>query len=293
MAILIEPPLKASGDHSARNDSDGEALGNLKASISGDDSASNYSDGEALGHLKAPILGGDPNQKPGYWARRDLQRPWVRAIRYYAKQGELLHFLKSQSPGREPVIRQIKSWDGTRLNEMISGKKANIEAIHAQVVGRDMPGDMSCSHCARGCGPFLACVQIPSESREATECANCHFGGIVTRCSLKPEPDSATSVQKCYTPNQPVPILDQETNILDGSHSSSTTDHNPAEPLPQNVRLEAIETLELYLLDIDTDIVTLQGMIKNKEIKRKGILQTLEALRKEEKNSDANSRDVI
>ncbi|OQD94257.1 hypothetical protein PENSOL_c027G09458 [Penicillium solitum] len=193
MAIPIELPLKASGDHSARNDSDGEALGNLKAPISGDDSASNDSDGEALGHLKAPILGGDPNQKPGYWARRVLQRPWVRAIRYYAKQGELLHFLKSQSPVREPVIRRIKSWDGTRLNEMISGKKANIEAIHAQVVD--------------------------PEYGEATECANCHFGGIVTRCSLKPEPDSATSVQKCYTPNQPVPILDQEeTNILDGSH---------------------------------------------------------------------------
>ncbi|KAJ5804111.1 uncharacterized protein N7518_000414 [Penicillium psychrosexuale] len=217
--IPIEPPLKASGDHSAGNDSDGEVLG----------------------HLKASILGGDPNQKPGYWARRVLQRPWVRANRYYAKQGELLHFLKSQSPVREPVIRQIKSWDGPRLDDMISGKKVNIEAIHAQVVGRDMPGDMSCSHCARGCGPFLACVQIPSESGEATECANCHFGGIVTRCSLKPESDSATSVQKCYTPNQPLPILDQEeTNTPDGTHSSLTTDHSPAEPLPQNVRSEAI-----------------------------------------------------
>ncbi|KAJ6150359.1 hypothetical protein N7471_001558 [Penicillium samsonianum] len=217
IAIPIEPPLKASGDHSARNDSDGEALG----------------------HWKAPMLGGDPNQKPGYWARRVLQRPWVRAIRYYAKQGELLHFLKSQSPVREPVLRQIKSWDGPRLDEMISGKKVNIEAIHAQVVGRDMPGDMSCSHCARGVGPFLACVQIPSESGEATECANCHFGGIATRCSLKPESDCATSVQKCYTPNQPctpnqpVPILNQEeTNTPDGTHPSSTTDHSPAEPLP-------------------------------------------------------------
>ncbi|KAJ5942689.1 hypothetical protein N7516_002857 [Penicillium verrucosum] len=246
-AIPSEPPRRGSGDHSARNDADGETLG----------------------HLKAPILGGDPNQKPGYWARRVLQRPWVRAIRYYAMQGELLHFLKSQSPVREPVLRQTKSWDGPRLDQMIRDKKVNIEAIHAQVVGRHMPGDMSCSHCARGVGPFLACVQIP-------------------------KPDSATSVQMCYTQNQPARILDQqETNTPDSTHSSSTTDQSPAEPLPQNVRSEAIETLELCLLDIDTDIVMLQRMIKNKEINRKGILQTLEALRKEEKNSDANSRDMI
>lgn len=52
---------------------------------------------------------------------------------------------------------------------MIRDKKVNIEAIHAQVVGRHMPGDMSCSHCARGVGPFLACVQIPSEFGEAAE----------------------------------------------------------------------------------------------------------------------------
>lgn len=95
------------------------------------------------------------------------------------------------------------------------------------------------------------------------------------------------------TPNQPIPIFDQEeTNTLDSTHLSPTTDHSLAEPLPQNIRSEAIETLELYLLDIDTDIVTLQGMIKDKDIKRKGILQTLEALRKEEKNSDTNSRDA-
>lgn len=107
-------------------------------------------------------------------------------------------------------------------------------------------------------------------------------------------------MQKCYTPNQPrtqnqpARILDQqETNTPDSTHSSSTTDQSPAEPLPQNVRSEAIETLELCLLDIDTDIVMLQRMINNKEINRKGILQTLEALRKEEKNSDANSRDMI
>ena len=67
-------------------------------------------------------------------------------------------------------------------------------------------------------------------------------------------------------------------------------DYSLAEP--QNDRSEAIEPLELCLLDIDTDIVTLQGMIKKKEINREGILQTLEALREEEKNSDANGRDV-
>ncbi|KAJ5958121.1 uncharacterized protein N7479_005271 [Penicillium vulpinum] len=69
LAIPIEPPLKASGDHSVRNDSNSEALGHLKAPISGDHSVRDDSDDEALGHLKAPILGGDPNQKPGYWAR--------------------------------------------------------------------------------------------------------------------------------------------------------------------------------------------------------------------------------
>ncbi|CAI7631442.1 unnamed protein product [Penicillium glandicola] len=65
MANQIEPWLKAGGENSASDDSDEESLA----------------------HLKTSTIGGIPNQRPGYWARLVLQRPWLKAIRPYAEKG--------------------------------------------------------------------------------------------------------------------------------------------------------------------------------------------------------------
>ncbi|KAJ6189013.1 hypothetical protein N7519_003921, partial [Penicillium mononematosum] len=147
-----------------------------------------------------------------------------------------------------------------RLLEQLISKKANTEALH--VVSRALPKDMSWSNCTAGNGTYFpGCVRIPSESGKAGECGNCHFGGQGRRCSLKtvtPQPHSSASAQKPCTPNQPVPSLDQEEpNAPDNTRLPSSPGRHLTEPLAQNVSSEAIVTLELCILGIDTDIVSL------------------------------------
>ncbi|KAI9646436.1 hypothetical protein NHQ30_004428 [Ciborinia camelliae] len=74
---------------------------------------------------------------------------------------------------RDPKIRP-----GVTLR---SARSSNMEAWLAQFVGK--VNTPPCSHCFGWAGPFVKCVSV--SRMLGGSCANCHYGGVGQRCSLR------------------------------------------------------------------------------------------------------------
>lgn len=83
--------------------------------------------------------------------------------------------LAAISPVRKAVLRSDKVINYTR--------KTNVEAEMAQLVGEAQ--DPECDHCEDGSGPWDTCVKVADSLGLNSSCANCHYGSMGTRCSLR------------------------------------------------------------------------------------------------------------
>lgn len=79
-----------------------------------------------------------------------------------------------------PVVRVPNLREGKKQDLAI--RPVNHEAALAQSRGHEAP--TACEHCQRQRGVWIGCVIVPGYFRGA--CANCHYMGQGTRCSLRP-----------------------------------------------------------------------------------------------------------
>ena len=79
-----------------------------------------------------------------------------------------------------PVLRVVAVRPG-RQGPLNTGRPTNFEAVLGQIVGQFAPAP--CRHCAGGYGPWTLCVVVPGHF--GGSCANCHYGSLGTRCSLR------------------------------------------------------------------------------------------------------------
>lgn len=125
------------------------------------------------------------NVPPGYWANEARRCEWPRGRRQARTPGTLLNELQQLPLQREPTVKNRlrrgvnQCHNGANFWNLLGQKKANIEAINAQVTGVLLDSDSVCGTCAREDGIFDGCVQVPGQR----QCANCHFGGRAQRCS--------------------------------------------------------------------------------------------------------------
>ncbi|APA09707.1 predicted protein [Sclerotinia sclerotiorum 1980 UF-70] len=61
----------------------------------------------------------------------------------------------------------------------------------------------ACRNCAKGNGPFTACVVVPGRLKEA--CTNCYYGGTGSRCTLRHDHENAVAHLQAGV--QPAPIV--------------------------------------------------------------------------------------
>jgi Protein of unknown function (DUF3716) len=80
---------------------------------------------------------------------------------------------------RRPAARRPILRDENR--QLLLSQQSNREAYLAQCVGVVSP--TPCGHCAKDDGPWDQCVSVPGFL--VGSCANCHYGGEGTRCSLR------------------------------------------------------------------------------------------------------------
>ncbi|KAJ5332236.1 hypothetical protein MYU51_007431 [Penicillium brevicompactum] len=217
---------------------------------------------QEFSHIKNPTNCGDPHQKPGYWARRVLSRPWQAGSRLYVQPGSILHGLNNMKALREPVFRANNTWDGEGLDRHVNARSNRVEGIHAQVVGQAIKHPVSCTDCrVRKLGPFEICVEVPAQPGYKRRCSNCLF-----------RQTSAKSKESC-----------------DLELTDSLSDHNNGEgeglslalqaPLGDGLILETMATLESCLCEIDNELKSLRAMIRKKSRQQGGLRHTLNALK--------------
>jgi hypothetical protein len=79
-----------------------------------------------------------------------------------------------------PVLRSA-SLRASRPGALDLLRSSNREAYLAQCVG--VASATPCKSCKKGTGPWVGCVAVAGFLRGS--CANCHFGGLGSRCSLR------------------------------------------------------------------------------------------------------------
>ena len=221
---------------------------------------------QALSHIKNPTNYGDPHQKPGYWARRVLSRPWYAGCRLYVKPGTLLHYLKDMKALREPVLRANITWDGQGLDQYVNVRSHRVEGIHAQVVGQAIEDSLSCTPCRlRELGPFEIRVEVPAQPGYKRQCSNCLF--------------RRTSVQSREMCDLELtsPLSDRITDKADYNGEGEGLSLALQAPLGDGLRLETMATLESCLGEIDDELKSLRAMIRKKSKQQGGIRRTLNA----------------
>lgn len=101
---------------------------------------------------------------------------------------------------REPRIRDHKERDRSfrtaeAFIDYIGRVKTNIESFFAQANGRLRAPNDACTNCINKNGPYVGCADVPGTMEE---CANCHFAGHKSRCSLLaiPTPSTQEEIQQ-------------------------------------------------------------------------------------------------
>lgn len=135
-----------------------------------------------------PEFGGSAeNSPPGFWvAAARSGQIWSKGNKDLLLPHSLRSKLVAMPALREPRIRGHKERDrpfrtAESFIHYIGRVKTNIEAFFAQANGRLRAPTDACTNCINRHGPFCGCADVPGTMEE---CANCHFAGHKSRCSL-------------------------------------------------------------------------------------------------------------
>ncbi|KAJ5361198.1 Terpenoid synthase [Penicillium brevicompactum] len=244
-----------------------ESSGKWQHKPDDDDDVDNDGNNQELSHIKNPTSHGDPNQKPGYWARRVLSRPWYTGRRLYVQPGTLLHDLKDMKALREPVLRADKVWSGEDFDRYLNLRTQRVEGIHAHVVGQAIKDFESCTFCRKhALGPFEICVEVPKLDGRKRECSNCLF-----RTWIKAKGNCDLELTSPLSDH----IMDKDDHNGEGEGLSLALQA----PSVDGLRLETMATLEDCLGEIDNELKLLRAMIRKKSRQQGGIRHTLNALK--------------
>ncbi|KAJ5781311.1 hypothetical protein N7457_006471 [Penicillium paradoxum] len=133
-----------------------------------------------------------PFQPPGEWADYVMSLCCDLSQKEPDLMTNLLRYLCSLPFAREPVVHEHRMWQPRQMNTLLRANVANIEAFLIQTVG-DV-AEFPCVQCANQFGPMVLCVSLP-DTPSAVSCANCHFGGLGSRCSFNPSPSAPSPIK--------------------------------------------------------------------------------------------------